>query len=218
MSNNIISSFKVFSEKYSISKEEPTKNQRAEALKKYFERGGVVSVKKKSEGWPRLIYPSPLRIRNQIKELQTLKGKYLRMQRDWEKELSGAKAYHLRNNILKLSEPLYWKHLAKATTDKDYRQDAEQVKLPAHLVSDPRWKPMIKMFVNDIEYRKQLVETVQNSIVYRKDRRVAKYANILQSFKVDLSGRKIEILSKKIESINDEISALEAIFAWAKES
>ena len=87
-----------------------------------------------------------------------------------EKTHKSASNYHLTNQVLKLKEPLYWKHIAKMATDSDYRKDAETVKLPAHLVSDKKWQPMVKMFVNDLDYRKQLSETVRTSVVYKKEK------------------------------------------------
>ncbi len=216
MPANIMSSFKAFSEKFGVKKKD--KGPRAEALKKYFEKGGVISVGKADKDWPRLIYPSPLRIRSQIKELNELKQQYVKKQSSWEKSFNDAKIYHLRNNILKYSEPLYWKHIAKCTTNKDYKNDTALVKLPIHLVPDPRWKPMIRMFVNDVEYRKNLVETVQNSIVYKKDKKVAKYANILQAFRMDISSKKIDSLKKKIDYLDNKIKTLETMLEWAKET
>ena len=216
MPANIVSSFKAFSEKFDVKKNKPS--PRAEALKKYFERGGVISVGRAEKGWPKLIYPSPRRIRSQIKELNELKQLYVKKQSNWEKSFNDARIYHIRNNILKYSEPLYWKHIAKCATNKDYKNDANLVKLPIHLVPDSRWKPMIRMFVNDVEYRKNLVETVQNSIVYKKDKKVAKYADILQAFRMDISSKKVDSLKKKIDYLDSEIKTLETMLEWAKET
>ena len=105
--------------------------------------------------------------------------------------------------------------MAKYFSDQDYRKDVDTVKLPVNLVADGRWKPMVKMFVNNLDYRKQLTQTVDESIVYAKDKKVAKYAETLQNFRSEQSGRKIEALEKKLAEIDADISALNEINKWA---
>ena len=73
------------------------------------------------------------------------------------------------------------------------------------------------MFVNEIDYRKQLAETVETSIVYKKDKRVARYANQLNSFREDISKQKTENLQQKIDLVNKDIQMLNAILKWTKE-
>lgn len=216
MASHIISSFVKFSEQFS---EQPfladESDERIAALKNYFKSGGVISIGRSRGDWPKLIYPPPRRLKQQIKELQTLKDKFVGQKKKWVRTHSAAENYHLVNNVKKLAEPLYWKHIAKYATDFDYREDAKAVNLPAHLVADPRWKPMVKMFINDIEYRKNLTETVQNSIVYKKDKRVAKYANELQTFRMERSSNEIEMLNKKIGNLDGQINTLDVIMKWA---
>ena len=101
--------------------------------------------------------------------------------------------------------------------DTDYRNDSNSVNLHAHLFSDPRWKPMVKMFVNDLEYRKQLTETVSTSIVYKKDKKVAKYADELKEFRMTASNKQMTDLQSKLDNINVTEKALKEIQRWAKE-
>ncbi|HZX20350.1 MAG TPA: hypothetical protein VFF13_05030 [archaeon] len=212
MASNIISSITAFNEKFVVPKDD-----RYNALEKYFARGGVISAVKSNGKWPKLVYPSPQRIEDQLKELQALKSVYESKSRDWSKKLSEAKNYHSKHQLLKFKDPLYWQHVAKKTMDSDYKADSEKVQIPVHLVADPRWKPMVKMFVNDLEYRKNLVETVENSIVYKDDKKVAKYADELQNFRSEMSTSKLDDIGKKLGKINQEISSLEAVKKWAKE-
>jgi len=153
----------------------------------------------------------------QIKELELLKSHYEKKETEWKGKLSGAKTYHARHQVLKFSEPLYWQHTAKAFTDKGYKEDAQKVGLPVHLSADPKWKPMINMFVNDVEYRKNLVETVQTSIVYKNDKRVAKYADVLQALRSEISESKLAELRKKIDKLSEEIGSLKLIKKWTQE-
>ncbi|HLC79853.1 MAG TPA: hypothetical protein VJG83_05545 [archaeon] len=217
MSKNIISSLHSFSSKFELPQGKDAL-QRTEALKKYFARGGVISaVKNSKSSWPKLIYPSPPRIDSQLKELEVLHSLLEKKQKEWKGKLSDAKSYHSRHQMLKFSEPLYWRHMAKSFTDKDYKEDSQKVSLPVHLSADPRWKPMINMFLSDTEYRKNLVETVQTSIVYKDDKRVAKYADVLQDLRSDISTSKLEDLDEKLAKLKDEIEALKTIKKWAQE-
>ncbi|MEM4256915.1 MAG: hypothetical protein QXZ13_00115 [Candidatus Diapherotrites archaeon] len=213
MKQNVISSFKVFNSNYSLA----DKPERLEALKKYFDYGGVISVLKKEKGWPKLIYPSIFRIDAQIKELTEKRLKFIEKQNEWKKRLSEAKNYHAKHHILKFKEPLYWQHVKRILMDKQYREDAELVGLPAHLASDDRYKPMIKMFLQDSDYRKNLVETVKNSIAYKKDKKLAKYVDVLQGLRAEMSDSMINDISKKIAEIEDQINTLKIIRKWAEE-
>jgi hypothetical protein len=217
MSKGILSSFNAFKEMFSENSFFTENSARVTALNNYFARGGVISVKKKSSGWPKLIYPSLARIKEQKKELINLKNKFEEKKSNWEKKKKNAENYHLIHNIKKFSNPLYWKHKAKCLTDKEYKNDAELVKLPVHLVCDSKWTPMVKTFVNDVEYRKQLTETVENSVVYKNNKKVGKYADELQEFRKNVSSKEITLLIQKINSLNLFLIALNELEAWAKE-
>ena len=79
-----------------------------------------------------------------------------------------------------------------------------------------RWKPMIEMFVQNYDYRKKLTETVDRSIVYKGDRRVAKFAEVIRSFRIDESSKKVEELQKKIDLIDKDLEAMKELMKWAK--
>ena len=190
-------------------------DERVLAVKHYFSTGGVLSVASTGNGWPNLVFPTKRHVQKRLEVLEALSQRYQQRLGQWESKNLEARLYHATNNIKKLKEPLYWRHLLKYATDSDYRADAEKVKLPVHLVSDPKWKPMVKMFVSDTEYRKQLTETVETSIVYKRDRRVAKYADILHEFRISESQRKISELKKKISVIQGDINALNVLLKWA---
>lgn len=215
MAGTIISNFAAFSKKLPKGLDAEKYAERLGAIKHYLSKGGVISTAPAGEDFPRLIYPSRLRIKNQIAEAQELRQHYHKRLVNWRQKLQDAQAYFVLHNIKKLKEPLYWKHMAKYLSDKSYREDADKVKLPVHLVADNRWKPMVKMFVNDADYRKQLTLTVGESIVYAKDKKVAKYAEILQEFRSEQSNRKIEELEKKIAEIDADIAALQELGKWA---
>ena len=191
--------------------------ERKDALIRYFSIHGVVKVFPSEKNWPKLIYPNLGVLEFKLKDSKDKKKIYLEKLNEWKMKHLSASMYHQVNQVKKFAEPVYWQHLAKSMVDADYRKDAESVKLPAHLVADKKWKPMVKMFVNDIEYRKQLSETVTTSMVYKKDRKVAKFADDQQNFRLDASDKQIKELLEKIKELDETEVALKELQKWAKE-
>lgn len=215
MQKGIISSFDKFAEANPSLNLELTP-QRASALKDYFSFGGFVSIIPFDSGaWPKLVYPSKQRILFQLKELEEHRKLFESKLNDWKKKHSEAKNYKTVISIKKFSEPVYWKHLAKKLTDKEYSASVDRVNLPVDLVSDKKYKPMIETFLNDQEYRRHLTEAFENSVVYKKDKKLAKHATNLQEFRKDVSHTKITELTKKVESINKNIFCLKEMMKWA---
>ncbi len=189
---------------------------RISAMEHYFSKGGVIKVAPSSNSWPSLLYPNPLNLKTKIDKLSTNRGIFLKKQFAWKQKLRDASIYELANNVKKFKEKAYWKHVSKYMSDQDYRADADSVKLPIHLVADKRWKPMIEMFVEDYDYRKKLTETVEKSIVYKDDKRVARFADVIQSFRVDESTKKINELQAKIDAIDKDIESMKEMMKWGK--
>lgn len=195
----------------------PKTGNRRNALIKYFEVNGVIKAIDSNGVWPKLIYPNTGVLNSKIKESKEKRKIFESKLKEWKKKHQSASNYHKLNQLKKFAEPLYWKHLVKTISDKDYRKDASTVKLPVHLVSDKKWQPMVKMFINDPDYRKQLAETVDNSIVYKKNKKVAKFADDLQKFRISSAGKQITELEKKIEDAKSLENALREMQKWAKE-
>jgi len=217
MQKGIISSFERFTEvNSSINLEENP--QRVLALKDYFSFGGFVSLIPLTNGsWPKLIYPSKQRVLFQLNELTEKKKLFESKLSDWKKKYSGAKNYKTTIFFKKFSEPVYWQHLMKKLTDKEYSDSVERVKLPVDLIADKKYKAMIETFLKDNEYRRQLTEAFENSVVYRKDKKLAKHASYLQEFRQEMSESKMKELQKKIDSIEKNISCLKEIMKWAEQ-
>jgi len=212
----IFSRYDKFFEKFAHLEQEK-ESRRATALKQYLSNGAVIRVSEKANDWPVLIYPTPSKIERDVAGMNETRRLLQSRHSDWKRKYSEAQRYDFTQNLKKFKEKLYWQHVYRIATDKDYRQDAETVKLPAHLVSDPRWKPMVKMFVKDLEYRKQLTETVKTSIVYKKDKKVAKFADDLKTFRIEEAGKKIKELEEKLQNIDASIHACDEIMKWAKQ-
>jgi hypothetical protein len=196
----------------------PKDSPRKKSLERYFAINGLIkAVAVTGKEWPKLIYPNPQVLEDKIKETKERKKIYGEKLGEWKKQHFNASMYHQVHQVKKLAEPLYWKHLAKTVVDSDYRKDADSVKLPAHLVADKKWRPMVKMFVNDVEYRKNLAETVNTSIVYKQNKKVAKFADDLQDFRGTAANKQVVDLENKLLELNETEKALRELQKWAKE-
>ncbi|MDO8538064.1 MAG: hypothetical protein Q7S21_04220 [archaeon] len=215
MVQGVISSFDKFSQLFPIIVQE--KSERLDALKKYFGKGGVISVGNPNPQWPKLIYPSALKIQEELKELEKHKTLFSGKHKTWKDTHTKAKQYDMMNEIKKFGNKLFWEHNIKKLRDPDYKKDADKVKLPVKLVSDPKWTPMIRMFVTDIEYRKNLTETFENSIVYGEDKELGKYAYQLRDFRKSTSEKEMIGLGKKLSRIEEQIKVLQTMNKWAQE-
>ncbi len=212
--HGVIASLKDFDKAFSKC---PRDGPRRQALIRYFSINGVVKAVASDKEWPKLAYPDTRVLDIKIKEIKEKRKVYNEKLSEWKKKHSSAAMYHQVNQVKKFGDPIYWKHLAKVISDEDYRKDADAVKLPAHLVSDKKWKTMVKMFVNDLEYRKQLAETVNTSIVYKKNKKVAKFADDLQDFRMGAAQKQMTDLEEKIDTLNKNEEALKEMQKWAKE-
>ena len=195
----------------------PKEGDRRRALERYFAINGVVKAHETQKEWPKLSYPNPEVLESKLKETKERKKSYNNKLGEWKTQHRNASMYHQVNQVKKLAEPLYWKHLAKTVIDADYKKDSDSVKLPVHLVADKKWQPMVKMFVNDIDYRKQLAETVNTSIIYKKDKKVAKFADELQGFRMGAADKQVKDLEEKLGELDDTEKALKEMQKWAKE-
>lgn len=214
MPKGIISSFNQF-EKAVEGKVELEKNpERSEALKRYFSLGNFVRFFPSGNSWPKLIYPSKFKIEAELRELRKEKELFSRKHGDWKQKYLQAVTYDLTNKAKKFKSKVYWNHVLKFMKDKDYREETRRVKLPTHLVADPKWEPMIRMFVTDSDYRKQLIETLDHSIVYKKDKELAKYAAFLQEFRREVSEKKMSEIKSRIDRINADIKMYNVLLKW----
>ena len=72
--------------------------------------------------------------------------------------------------------------------------------------------------MNNEDYRKQLTETVTTSVAYSNDRKVAKYAEDLKGFRMDISTKEMDGITKKLGDLDAQIQTLQTILKWADES
>ncbi len=215
---SVISSINDFSKKFPALVEKEKTSERFAALSRYFSAGGVISISSlPADGtWPDIVYPTQQRLKQLLNDATAQRRHWNDKRGDWQGQFDRAKRQDLSDEIKKFADPLFWRHLAKYYSDKDYRKDADAVKLPVKLLVEKRWKPMIEMFVKDLDYRKQLTETVLTSIVYAKDRKLARYAQQLRDFRMQQSSHELELIKKRLDETETEIAMLQQLMKWAK--
>lgn len=216
--DTVFSTFTAFQQKFSQLANEPKTTKRWQILERYFSKGGVLSIANLPNGtdWPEIAYPTRLKLQKDLSKLFEQKKELEKRLGVWKGKKTEAELSDLTAKIKKFKEPTYWKHLQKYYTNADYRKDADSVKLPVHLVSHPRWKPMINMFVKDLDYRKQLTETVETSLVYAQDKRLAKLADQQKTFRIENSQKNMDQAQKKLAEVNLDIEMLQELENWAK--
>jgi hypothetical protein len=213
-----IPSLNAFAIQFPALAEREKNSRRWQMLERYFSRGGVISLGALPNGteWPEIIYPTRMKLGKDLEHLEGMRRELEKKIGEWKSTKTQAQWQDLSNEIKKFSEPVYWRHMQRYFTNKDYRKDADTVKLPVKLVSEKRWKPMIEMFVKDLDYRKQLAETVETSVVYAKDKRVARFADLQKQFRLEQSQKNLAQLQKKLEELNLDISMLKELENWSK--
>ncbi|MDO8428024.1 MAG: hypothetical protein Q7S92_02310 [Candidatus Diapherotrites archaeon] len=184
---------------------------RKQSLTHYFASGGVIRIQINSAQEPTLVYPNKNRVKNLLETKNSLKQNYSQKLNLWQKKLTEAKFFNTMNELKKFTSPVFWKHIQKYFMDPEYKKHADSIQLPVALVNDPRYKPMIQMFVRDPDYRKQLVDTVQESVVYANNRKVAQFAEFVQDFRKQECLRRIKELDHKIAELNLDIQALQEL-------
>ena len=181
-------------------------------IKNYFSNKGIISIKKPFpiNSWPEVVYPDAMRLQKQIDLLHLKIDSLSEKKLGWRKHVNETNLNELKVFFGKYVDKTYWKHFAKILSDKDYKQDSESVKLPVNLIGNPKVKPMIEKFVNDAQYRRQLTETVSNSIVY-KDKQIGSHHAKTKDFRLSIGRGQLIEISAQIKEIQKEIDALEGI-------
>lgn len=197
-----------------------TNPRRTKALEQYFSRRGIVQLETtlKQGRWPELHYPHAQKLNAQIAELSQKHRDHTSKKWHWQMTHLKASSKEMVAHAQKVTDPLYWKHLAKSVTDGQYRHDARAIDLHASLISDKKYRPMIDAFVNNEEYRKQLTETVKTSIVYKDHKGLAKHADERKKLQMDVSKSLVEKTHIQVVEAQEQLFALKELLKWNLET
>ncbi len=196
-----------------------TNPRRTKALEHYFSKRGIVQLDMnvKSGKWPTLSYPHAEKLQLQIEDLAEKHRGHTSKKWQWQLTHLKASSKDVMAHAQKVTDPLYWKHLAKSATDGQYRDDARAIDLHASLISDKKYRPMIEAFVQNPEYRKQLTETVKTSIVYKDHKGLAKHAGDRRQLQMDVSRSLVAKTHEQVVDSQEQLFALKELLKWSHE-
>ena len=219
MDFKIITSFVEMKKHISNVDELPENDRRLWAIKRYFEKHrGIFYISlvkgKKQPDWPFLHYPTKIKLNTLIEETnQTLD--YMKSAKGfWKNQYNKSRSNTFSAIVKKYSEPIYWEHHVKMVVNPMYSDAAKELNIPIHLVSNPKWHGMLRMFVKNQEYREQLLDTVRESIVYAKDKRLAKHADLVKEFRMNISKQKLSETDSIVLELNDDIDMSRELLKW----
>ncbi len=192
---------------------------RVQALEHYFSRRGIIQVEfLKENAWPVLVYPPKEKLESQISELMQKQKQSFSSKWGWQMTQLKARTRNAVDHTKKLSDPLFWQHVAKTATDKEYRIAAKSIGLKSKLIAHEKYRPMIDSFVNNPEYRSQLVETVKHSPAYRMHEGLAKSAEQQKELHLNISASQLKKTQTKLDEYELHLQSLKELLKWSKES
>lgn len=196
-----------------------TQPARKGAIVEYLSRKGVLQIDlAQTEGWPKLVYPSRDKIKTKLTELETEYVKQRQKKNSWQWTHFRAKSHKTFSHMKKVVDPLYWQHVTKSLTDKEYREDSKLIDLHSHLVSDEKYRPMIKAFVHNEDYRKQLAETVKTSIVYKDHKGLGKHSQDKQALQLQVSQSLLSKAHTSMTELKAQIHVYKELLKWSDEN
>lgn len=193
--------------------------RRTKALEHYFSKRGIVQLNTalNTGKWPALSYPHAEKLLVQIDELTEKHRDHTSKKWHWQMTHLKASSKDMMAHAQKVTDPLYWKHIAKSAVDGQYRDDARAIDLHASLISDKKYRPMIEAFVNNEDYRKQLTETVKTSIVYKDHKGLAKHADDRRQLQMDVSKSLVAKTHEQVVDAQAQLFALKELLKWSQE-
>ena len=181
---------------------------REQAREAYLADGGIIRV----DG-ERLIFPDKSRIMSQLEETTVRKESLTAQLRFWQRQhrplAGGALEY-----AYAAADPLFWEHLFRMSTEKDYRKAFEKVDLPVKYMREEKYRKIIKAFVRDKQYRKNLV-SAKTSIVGKSGDSIKGAAEKGKEFKRKIIGDKIKAIREERSYFLQRESVLKALLDWS---
>lgn len=189
-------------------------DERQRAIKTYMENGGIIKVDKSGKK-PVLVYPGKARIKKQLEDTKR-KEEYLRKQLNSLRRKQREVASKAIGSVKKVLNPVYWQHQYKKRRDDDYKSVYEEIDPPMEKLDDPKYKPMLEMFVKEPEYRERLLEAARSEIGRGRDT-IRQQVIKREGFTKEVVGNRIRKIEKKIEKYKDKRKALKVLLKWVKE-
>ncbi len=185
---------------------------REEACKLYQDSGGIL----RTEG-EKLLFPDSERLVTQLSETVLRRDNLTSQLRFWQRQHRGVASGNVLEDALRVTDPLFWEHLIKFSTEKDYRRSFGKVDLPMKYLNDEKYRRIIRTFIRDESYRKRLVKA-KTGVLGQSGDTIKESADKKRDFKRKIVGDKVEKLKKERAEVAEKIRMLEALLEWSSGS
>jgi hypothetical protein len=162
-----------------------------------------------------LIYPSKDIVEKELAQLLPERSKVMEKIEQWHKIKKDSEEFIQNNKISKFAKGTFWKHKMKETFDKDYKEDFKKIKIPIEYIGDESMRKLMDEFINNKEYRQNLIETIESSIVYRNKGIGEKVGKKLELQK-EISKNKLDILRARKHKLDERINMYKTISRFIK--
>jgi len=181
------------------------------SIDNYFCEGGLIKTSGKNT--IELVYPSKDIINKELNEIYAERSKVIERLEQWRKIKKDSEEFIEKNKIKKFLKTTYWKHKLKETTDKNYKTDFAKIRIPIEYIGDESMKKVIDTFISDSDYRKKLIETMDNSIVY-KNKGIGEKVLKKLDLQKEISKNKLDILNTRKNKLDNRIRFYKIILKW----
>ena len=185
---------------------------REEACRLYRESGGILKIEN-----DRLLFPGPERLVSQLSEAMVRRDGLTAQLRFWQRQHRTIAPGNMLEEAMRITDPLFWEHTIKFTTEADYRQSFEKVDLPMKYLNDEKYRKIIRTFIRDESYRKRLVKAKTGVLGLSGDT-ITESAEKKRDFKRKIVVGKVEKLKKERDELAERIRVLETLLDWQSRS
>ncbi|MCK4327226.1 MAG: hypothetical protein KAW41_01990 [Candidatus Diapherotrites archaeon] len=189
-------------------------SSRQAAVETYLAMGGVTKFKK-TGGFPVLVYPTPKRLGDQIREAEKKIAGWDKSLGDWHRRHKHLKTDKITDVAKRAADPLYWEHRAKLLTDPAYRATHDLVRPPMHLLHREKWRKRLKLFIRSKEYRLRLHEARVSSIG-KKRAPMTEEVEARLDFNRQMAQNELKKIEEKRNKLKKKLGAMKTLLAWSK--
>ncbi len=179
---------------------------RVAALKAYLFSGGMLRVEERGDSF-RVVYPTKEIVDERIAKLSRERTFLL-------KELNKIKALDRDLSPVRLAfDPLYIKHNLKLIADRKYREAFAKLGFTRDHFLDPKARKIIEQFMDDLDYRKRVLQAIDESPVYRS-RSFGETIVARKDARKTVVSARIQRIQHRIDEIDREITTLRLLKKW----
>ncbi len=201
----LVSSWDALVEKYPFLRESADRPE-VDALREYVQSGGILRIEDAGDRF-RVVYPTKEVIDRRISELR-------RQRTYFAKELSRFQRIDRELAPVRLAfDPLYMRHSMKMLADSRYREAFKRLGFTWKHFLDKRTRKIIEEFMNNEDYRKRVLQALEESPIYAS-RSFGAISESVRATRKDLVNRRKDLLEKKIRELDAQITRLSLLKRW----